>query len=71
MQKYTNYGAFIFYTFKAVLFLILHMEYICALRQYNLRDMPIQVSSAWQLIKNQFTGLRVMPVTHRNQSICM
>lgn len=51
--------------------MILYAEYICAIRQYNLRDTPIQVSSAWQLIKNQFTGLRVMPVTHRNQSICM
>jgi len=47
MYKYTNYGFSILYTFKKVrLFLISHVEYICVLRQYNLRDTPIQVSSA-------------------------
>lgn len=75
----TNYNFFLFYIHLVYLFyirlkrysLILYVKYICAIRQYNSRDTPIQVSSTWQLIKNQFTGLRVMPVTHRNQSICM
>lgn len=53
--------------------LIIHAECISALDQYNsYGTRAIQVCpGAWQLIKNQFTGLRLMPVTHRNQSICM